>query len=216
MQQSPPGFFGWKWQLAFFIVVFVEVYYMFQYSSTYGVLSLLTLILGSIILGIILMRWEGSICWARILYLNQRGMPTTDEMRDGVLILFAGIMMIIPGLITDVLGLLLFLPPIRWVARKLFLHNLYFEVPSGMESHFRMYSFQNNAQREQQDNSSEQDQSDEFEYDNRSSFDNNQDVQIIDVKATDPKESSKILENENKEEDSTEQESKSKKQNDDA
>ena len=107
MQQSPKTF-GWKWQLAFFIVIFVEVYYMFQYSSTYGVMSLLALILGSIVLGIILMRWEGAICWARILYLNQHGMPTTDEMRDGVLILFAGILMIIPGLITDVLGLLLF------------------------------------------------------------------------------------------------------------
>ena len=180
MQQSPKTF-GWKWQLAFFIVVFVEVYYMFQYSSTYGVMSLLALILGSIVLGIILMRWEGSICWARILYLNQRNMPTTDEMRNGVLILFAGILMIIPGLITDVLGLLLFLPPIRWVVRKLFLRNLYFEMPAGMETNFRMYSFLNETQRAEQGSSSDQFQSDEFECDNRQSFDNNQDVQIIDV-----------------------------------
>ena len=143
-------------------------------------------------------------------------MPTTDEMRDGVLILFAGILMIIPGLITDVLGLLLFLPPVRWVVRKLFLRNLYFEVPAGMESQFRMYAFHSNAQRDQQGNSSEQDASDEFEYDSRQSFDNNQVVQIIDVKATDPRESSNALENEKFEEDSAEQESKSEKQNDDA
>ena len=207
MQQSPKTF-GWKWQLAFFIVIFVEVYYMFQYSSTYGVMSLLALILGSIVLGIILMRWEGAICWARILYLNQHGMPTTDEMRDGVLILFAGILMIIPGLITDVLGLLLFLPPIRWVVRKLFLQNLYFEIPAGMESHFRMYSFQNNSPRQPQDDSSEQYQSDEFEDDNRQSFDNNQGVQIIDVTATAPQESPNVLEDEKKEEDISQPESK--------
>ena len=215
MQQSPKTF-GWKWQLAFFIVVFVEVYYMFQYSSTYGVLSLLALILGSIVFGIILMRWEGSICWARILYLNQRNMPATDEMRDGVLILFAGILMIIPGLITDVLGLLLFLPPIRWIVRKLFLRNLYFEVPAGMESQFRMYSFHSNSQRAEQDNSSEPFQSNEFENENRSPFDSAQDVQIIDVKATEPQESSSVLENQKKEEDRAEQDTKSEKQDDNA
>ena len=215
MQQSPKTF-GWKWQLAFFIVVFVEVYYMFQYSSTYGVLSLLALILGSIVLGIILMRWEGAICWARILYLNQRNMPATDEMRDGVLILFAGILMIIPGLITDVLGLLLFLPPIRWIVRKLSLRNLYFEVPAGMEAQFRMYSFHNNSQRADQDNSSEPFQSNEFENENRSPFDSAQDVQIIDVKATDPQESSSVLENQKMEEDRAEQDTKSEKQDDNA
>lgn len=202
MQQSQPSFFSWKWQLAFFIVVFVEVYYMFQYSSTYGVMSLLALILGSIVFGIILMRWEGAICWARILFLQQHNMSTTDEMRDGVLILFAGIMMVIPGLITDVLGLLLFLPPIRWVVRKLFLQNLYFEIPKGMESQFRMYSFTTSNQSNDNENnsysnedSSPEDYSDTYQ----EPFNRNPDIQIIDVEATAPNKSSGTIESEKKE-----------------
>lgn len=201
MQRSPL-IFGWKWPV-FLIVITAELYYMFQYSASYGVLNLLALTLGSIILGVILMRWEGSICWKRILYMQQNNIPTTDEMRDGVLILFAGMLMIIPGIITDALGLLLFLPPIRWVVRKLFLRNLYFEIPAGMESQFRMYSFtRSNQSNDNQNNSynNEDGSSENFSETCQEPFDRNSDVQIIDVKATDPKESSSVLESEDKEE----------------
>lgn len=200
MQQSQSGFLGWKWRLAFLIVIFVEVYYMFQYSSTYGVLSLAALILLSIVVGMILMRWEGAICWARINYLQLHNMPTTDEMRDGVLILFAGILMIIPGLITDVIGLFLFLPPVRWIVRKLFLQNLYFDIPEGMDSQFRMYSFTTSKRSNdyQNDSYSNEDSSPEdYSESDQKPFNQNPDVQIIDVKATVPQKSPKELENDN-------------------
>ncbi len=201
MQQSPKTF-GWKWPV-FLIVITAELYYMFQYSANYGVLNLLALTLGSIILGVVLMRWEGAVCWNRILYMQQHNISTTDEMRDGVLILFAGILMIIPGIITDVLGLLLFLPPIRWVVRKLFLRNLYFEIPEKMDSQFRMYSFtMSNQSNDNQNNSynNEDDSSEDYSESYQEQYNRNSDVQIIDVKATDPKDSSRVIESEEKEE----------------
>lgn len=198
MQKSPLSFIGWKWPL-FLIVIAVELYYMFQYSNSYGVLSLIGLILTSIILGIILMRWEGSICWQRILYMERNNIPTTNEMRDGILILFAGILMIIPGIITSALGLFLFMPPIRWLVRTLFLRNLYFEMPAGMESQFQMYVF-SSSHKDKQNNSSDNSEDvspEEFTDSYNNSFNQNQDVQIIDVKATNPKESPPNSENEN-------------------
>ena len=188
MQLPPLNIYSWKW--LFIIVIIVELYYMYNFTEAYGFFSLMALILGSMIFGVVLMRWEGSICWARILYMQQHNKPTIDEMRDGVLILFAGVLMIIPGVITDVLGLALFLPPIRWIVRKLFLQNLYFEAPQGMESHFRMYSFMNsnapNGSQNFPDDNSEDNPDDAidspYERTNRS----DKDVQIIDVVAADP------------------------------
>lgn len=200
MQNSPLKYIGWKWPL-FLIVIAVELYSMFEYANSYGSLSLIALILTSIVLGIILMRWEGSICWQRILYMKQNDMSTTNEMQDGVLILFAGILMIIPGIITSALGLLLFLPPIRWIVRTLFLRNLYFELPTGMESQFHMFGFSTSNQPQNKPYDSFDDSENVSQDDYSDSFNNpyhqNSDVQIIDVKATDPKESSPNSTNEN-------------------
>ncbi|MBR0238865.1 MAG: FxsA family protein [Thermoguttaceae bacterium] len=200
MQNSPLKYFGWKWPL-FLIVIALELYYMFQYANTYGALSLIALILTSIVLGIILMRWEGSICWKRILYMERNNMPTTNEMRDGVLILFAGILMIIPGIITSAIGLLLFMPPIRWVVSWLFLRNLYFEIPEGMGSQFQMFSFStsNAPQNNPSDasNNSEDVSQDDYSDSFNDAYHQNPDVQIIDVKATDPNESPPNSNNEN-------------------
>lgn len=198
MQQSPPKTFGWKWPV-FLIVITAEIIYMFQYASRYGSLSLIALILGSIVLGVILMRWEGSICWRRILYMQQHNQPATDEMRDGVLILFAGILMIIPGLVTDVIGLFLFLPPIRWIVRKLCLRNLYFEIPPGMESQFQAFTYSNQSFKDIQDDSSEESQSDQYDDEDREPLDKKSNVQIIDVEATDPQEKTPEPEKEDEE-----------------
>ena len=199
MQQSPKVF-GWKWPV-FFIVVAAELYTMYRFMLAYNSLILLALILASIVLGIILMRWEGSICWKRILYMERHNISSTDEMRDGVLILFAGILMIIPGLITDVIGLFLFLPPIRWIVRKLFLQNLYFEIPAGMESQFRMHMFTtaSSDDHSQNDSNYNSENSSQDYYSESSERQSNQkpDVQIIDITATDPNKSA-ASESENK------------------
>lgn len=173
---------------------------MYNFTEAYGFFSLMALILGSMVLGVILMRWEVAICWARIMYLEQRKLPTIEEMRDGVLILFAGMMMIIPGIITDVLGLLLFLPPIRWVVRKLFLRNLYFEAPQGMGTHFQMYTFMtSNAPRGAQNYSNDGQDDDPEGFPREDANNSDKDVQIIDVVATDPNKKTNVIEDEKKE-----------------
>lgn len=201
MQQSSRKLFDWKWAVLL-IVIAAELYTMYRFWQSFNSLILLALILGSIVVGLILMRWEGSICWKRILYMERNHIPSTNEMRDGVLILFAGILMVIPGLVTDVMGLLLFLPPIRWIVSKLFLRNLYFEIPEGMEARFRKYASQNEPQRAEENNSSEQFQSDEFKHDNNEPFDSNQDIQIIDVEATAPQKTPNASERQIREDDS--------------
>jgi UPF0716 protein FxsA len=50
-------------------------------------------------------------------------------MLDGLLVLFAGFLLLIPGFITDVAGLALLLPPLRrWVSQRL-LHRMVVVTP---------------------------------------------------------------------------------------
>ena len=71
-----------------------------------------------------------------------------------------------------------------------------------MDSQFRMYSFtMSNQSNDNQNNSynNEDDSSEDYSESYQEQYNRNSDVQIIDVKATDPKDSSRVIESEEKE-----------------
>ena len=51
------------------------------------------------------------------------GRAPTHEVLDGALVLFGGLLLLVPGFITDAIGLLLLLPPTRAVSRGVALRN---------------------------------------------------------------------------------------------
>ena len=55
--------------------------------------------------------------WSRFRRQIEAGAVPGREIVDGVLILFAGALMLTPGFVTDILALLLLLPPVRAVVR---------------------------------------------------------------------------------------------------
>lgn len=78
-----------------------------------GVLATLALILLSTILGFTLLRRQGFNLLQKIKTETQAGRTPAREMIDGTMLMFAGILLIIPGFITDIIGLLLFIPFVR-------------------------------------------------------------------------------------------------------
>jgi UPF0716 protein FxsA len=78
-----------------------------------GVLATIGLVLLSSIAGSILLRIQGFGVLRRIQRDIQEGRDPGRELAHGVMILIAGLLLIIPGFFTDILGLLLFLPPVR-------------------------------------------------------------------------------------------------------
>ena len=78
-----------------------------------GVLATIGLVLLSSIAGSVLLRIQGFGVVSRIQRDLQAGRNPGRELAHGVMILIAGILLIIPGFFTDIVGLLLFLPPIR-------------------------------------------------------------------------------------------------------
>ncbi|WLR92486.1 FxsA family protein [Shinella zoogloeoides] len=78
-----------------------------------GLLPTLSLVVLSAIAGIVLMRIQGFGVLARLRQSGETGRAPGKELLDAAMILIAGILLLIPGFLTDILGLALFLPPVR-------------------------------------------------------------------------------------------------------
>ena len=83
-------------------------------ASTIGWLPALALFLGTSFLGIILLKRSGLDHLARFrAALAQEGVAAIHLETPGVAHVLGGILLVFPGFITDFIGLLLFVPPLR-------------------------------------------------------------------------------------------------------
>ena len=94
------------------IFVFVQVGQWIGYGP--AILALIAISL----FGAWLVKREGLGTWRRAQAQMRAGEIPAGEVVDGALIAGAGLLLIVPGFITDAIGLLLLLPPLRWPARK--------------------------------------------------------------------------------------------------
>ena len=69
------------------------------------------------LIGMILVRAEGRNTLARFQRKLASGTPPTDELLDGGLLIASGAFLLTPGLVTDLIGFLLVLPPTRYPIR---------------------------------------------------------------------------------------------------
>jgi UPF0716 protein FxsA len=69
--------------------------------------------------GIALVKREGLGVWGQAQERFRAGETPATELLNGLLLLVAGLLMAIPGFVTDALGLLLLIPPIRALVRTL-------------------------------------------------------------------------------------------------
>jgi UPF0716 protein FxsA len=71
------------------------------------------------VLGAALSRWQGFQVLRRIREDAAAGRVPADAMIDGFLILIAGILLVTPGVISDLLGVALLIPPVRAVVKRM-------------------------------------------------------------------------------------------------
>jgi UPF0716 protein FxsA len=99
---------------------FLEIAGFVIVGSQIGVLYTLALVIASGILGAILLRVQGFGIMARIRSELDAGrdqaLDPGRELANGVMILLAGLLLLIPGFVTDIIGLLFLLPPVRAIA----------------------------------------------------------------------------------------------------
>src|SRR4051794_17185399 len=106
--------------VALFIVVpIVELYVIIQIGSLIGVWPTIALLLADALLGSLLLRHQGRGAWRRFnTALAERRFPGR-EVADGLLIAIGGTLLLTPGFVTDIFGLIFLIPPTRAIVRRL-------------------------------------------------------------------------------------------------
>ena len=99
-----------------------ELLVAIKVAEAIGVLATVLLLLAGWPIGVWLLKAQGRGAWRRLGASVAAGRPPGNEVLDGALIVTGGMLLIVPGFITDVLGLLL-LAPTRSLARRGIVRN---------------------------------------------------------------------------------------------
>ncbi len=109
--------------LILLLVPAVELYVLISVGSVIGALPTILLTVATAVAGAALMRSQGLMTVQRLQAQVAMGEPPQQSLVEGGMILLGGMLLLIPGFITDTLGLALLVPPLRqrlaerWVRR---------------------------------------------------------------------------------------------------
>lgn len=110
--------------VALLLYVIVEVAAVWAVASYVGGLWTILLLLGGAIVGSWLARREGGKAMRAVMAAAQAGRSGHQEVTDGMLVALGGVLIFLPGFVTDILGLLVMVPPTRTLLRKAWLRRL--------------------------------------------------------------------------------------------
>ena len=105
--------------LLFIVVPIAELALLIQVGQLIGVWWTVALLIADAMLGSLLLRSQGRAAWRRFNEALAEGRVPHREVVDGVLVIFGGVLLLTPGFITDIFGLLFLFPPTRVLMRRL-------------------------------------------------------------------------------------------------
>lgn len=101
----------------FFLIPVLELWTIVQVGQAVGVWETIALLIVLSVVGVWLVKRAGVGVWRRLNEQLRLGKVPTAEIIDGVLLLLAGFLLVLPGFLGDVVGLALLIPPVRAAAR---------------------------------------------------------------------------------------------------
>jgi UPF0716 protein FxsA len=118
--------------LLFIVVPIAELAVIIQVGQLIGVWWTIALLVADSILGSVLMRSQGRAAWRRFNEAVGSGRVPAREVLDGALVIFGGALLLTPGFITDILGLILLIPPTRALVRAVLARRLTHRMVASM------------------------------------------------------------------------------------
>lgn len=104
--------------LLFVIIPLFEIFLLIRIGSQIGALNTIVWLVLAGIMGIALVRMQGALTLTQARESMARGEPPAEALGNGVLLALAGILLIIPGIASDLMGFLLLIPPLRRLLLK--------------------------------------------------------------------------------------------------
>ena len=105
--------------LLFTLIPAIELYLLVRIGSLFGAEVAVALVLFTGVVGAWLARREGVAVLTALQADLARGIPPAGRLVEGAMVLAGGILLITPGVLTDLTGIALLLPPVRrWLAPR--------------------------------------------------------------------------------------------------
>jgi UPF0716 protein FxsA len=118
--------------LLFVVVPIAELAVVIQVAQEIGVLWTVAVLIVDSVVGAALMRAQGRGAWRRFNEAIAAGKVPAREVLDGALVMFGGLLLLTPGFLTDLLGLLLLVPPTRRLVRAALARRLMHRMVASM------------------------------------------------------------------------------------
>ncbi|MAZ48912.1 MAG: FxsA protein [Halobacteriovoraceae bacterium] len=120
--------------LLFTVVPALELYLLFKVGGTIGGFNTILLIIATGIIGAALAKTQGLSILAKIQQQLNQGQVPADQIVQGLMVFAGGLLLLTPGIMTDILGFSLVLPGTR--------HILMIFVKQGLEQSIKNGNFQ--------------------------------------------------------------------------
>jgi len=95
------------------LVPLAEVWVIMQVGSSLGIVTTVALLIGVSVFGTALAKHEGVRVFRSFMTAIDKGEMPSRDIIAGACLLLSGLLFLVPGFVTDVLGILLLLPPVR-------------------------------------------------------------------------------------------------------
>lgn len=107
--------------LLFFTIPLVEIYVLLEVGGAVGVLPTIAMVVLTAVIGAGLIRAQGLATLGRVQQQLERGELPAVGIIEAALLLVAGALLLTPGFVTDTIGFLILVPPLRRWAIESFL-----------------------------------------------------------------------------------------------
>jgi len=119
--------------ILFLLVPVAEIAVFIQVGSRIGAGMTVLLVVVSAVVGVWLVRRQGLATASRVQAMVARGESPALGMLEGLALLAAGVLLVIPGFLTDIAAFVLLIPPLRRGIIRLYLRHMRLE--SGVAHH---------------------------------------------------------------------------------
>jgi UPF0716 protein FxsA len=113
------------------LIPFAEIYLLLQVGGVIGAMPTIVLVVGTALLGAFLLKQQGLETFRRFQENLARGEIPAYEMIEGPIILVGGALLLTPGFLTDIMGFICLIPPLRRAIAQYVIENHLVQTVAG-------------------------------------------------------------------------------------
>lgn len=122
--------------LLFILIPLIELAILVYLGTIIGALYTVLIVVATGILGAVMARHQGLAALSRIRGSIESGIMPANDLFDGALILTGGLLLLTPGIITDIVGFAVLVPQTRRIIRRWIRSLIHRRIQRG-EIHYR-------------------------------------------------------------------------------